>query len=496
MLMSYKGSHTSVEVSLENSVISYRISLIIAVVCICTYVAALAMGGWRIFRMMEEQRVLAAEEFDDLVTYTTAEGKHNGFMTESFQENVKGALVSSHTLQAAILTNASSEYVFERAPDTGITWSGGTPSFKSSLWLSSSPFFAPLALEDQRNTTLRAVYNIVDFGALITILKQALVIVIAGLCVSCITLLLRVLLVRDKVPVDLAARKRRDSDLFNKEEDISSSDDESFSDLFDTEDIDNMSADDGVSIDADPLEADSEDTADDPIFLDNGFLEEPPSADSDNSAFSDDNAPAESPQDRDMPLMTDISEDEFAGLFPKEDETSYTQFGLNWEADTFEKLSEELHKSETFYQSDLAVIAAEVDIDEDEDPEAQVFPALAAYAVDFFVMRELIFQRGDKGFIAIVEDTDIDAAFEKAAKFRSEFLSKHPEFPRDLKLFAGISSRCGREVDAERLIREASAALSKAEDGSPIVAFRVDPEKYKEFIRNQNAAAEAAPDAI
>jgi hypothetical protein len=119
-----------------------------------------------------------------------------------------------------------------------------------------------------------------------------------------------------------------------------------------------------------------------------------------------------------------------------------------------------------------------------------VFQALAADAVDFFVMRELVFERGGRGAIVIAQDTDIDAGFAKATEFRAAFLGKHGE--QHPQLFAGVSSRCGREVEADRLIREAGAALSKASPESPVVAFRVDPERYKEFLKKQAEAADGA----
>lgn len=51
----------------------------------------------------------------------------------------------------------------------------------------------------------------------------------------------------------------------------------------------------------------------------------------------------------------------------------------------------------------------------------------------------------------------------------------------------GISSTSGREVKAERIILEADQALDYAiqDPDSPIVAFRANPEKYKEFIEKQ-----------
>ena len=50
----------------------------------------------------------------------------------------------------------------------------------------------------------------------------------------------------------------------------------------------------------------------------------------------------------------------------------------------------------------------------------------------------------------------------------------------------GISSRTERLISADRLLTEASEAQKHASDDmtSPIIAFRVNPEKYRNFILN------------
>jgi hypothetical protein len=55
-------------------------------------------------------------------------------------------------------------------------------------------------------------------------------------------------------------------------------------------------------------------------------------------------------------------------------------------------------------------------------------------------------------------------------------------------LLVGISSRAGRKVTAERLINEAETALLKArtEKDHSVVAFRADPEKYRDFVKDTN----------
>jgi hypothetical protein len=49
-------------------------------------------------------------------------------------------------------------------------------------------------------------------------------------------------------------------------------------------------------------------------------------------------------------------------------------------------------------------------------------------------------------------------------------------------LYAGLSSRNGRAMDAERLVTETKAALFKCTDEENIVALETDSEKYRDFI--------------
>jgi hypothetical protein len=55
------------------------------------------------------------------------------------------------------------------------------------------------------------------------------------------------------------------------------------------------------------------------------------------------------------------------------------------------------------------------------------------------------------------------------------------------KVGIGITTRSLRLITGNRLIEEANQALDKAfeEEGLPIVAFRVNPEKYRQYLVNE-----------
>ena len=73
-----------------------------------------------------------------------------------------------------------------------------------------------------------------------------------------------------------------------------------------------------------------------------------------------------------------------------------------------------------------------------------------------------------------------------------ELYNKITDFLRDNnaanEVSVGISSASGRNVNAERILLEAGQALEYASQDmdSPIVAFRANPDKYKEYIESSN----------
>ncbi|MDR0784994.1 MAG: hypothetical protein LBE74_03820 [Treponema sp.] len=408
--MQYSKAHSSVEISLESSLISPRVSFIVGVLCIAVYLAAVVFAGIMILKNMNEQRQTAQKEFDKLVVYT--QNLSLDFMTEPFQSAFNKTLALSNALKAVVVSSGTGEYAFETVRDAGVEWNYGKPSFKKSFLLSTDELVSPLSIANQRNVTIRAAYNRVDYASAIAALKWSLFGVLFALCVSFFTFLLRLLLLRDRI--SLGADNVR-----AKEEDAAS-----VSNLFDEE-----------------------------ITTDN------------TSVVSDDN---------DEIFMPELTKEELDGLTAEEPNTPF--LGIGNEFDLTEKLANELERSLTFNQ-DLTVMAME--------SKKERF---AEDVIDFFVLKDIIFEtplneeRSERRINVIAPGTTIDAGFRKASDFRNAFLNKYPE----QEIFIGLSSRSDREeIDAERLLMEAANALWNTEKDSPIVAFRVDPQKYKEWLKNR-----------
>ncbi|GHV94054.1 hypothetical protein AGMMS50293_03740 [Spirochaetia bacterium] len=157
---------------------------------------------------------------------------------------------------------------------------------------------------------------------------------------------------------------------------------------------------------------------------------------------------------------------------------------IGWEEYTVDRLESELHRCASFEQ-DLTLVMMEFKSPVDD----RFFNQFAEDAIHYFTLRDLIFEKGKNGISVIYPNIDLETGFAKAEEFHNRILSKYAGVVRSKTDFcAGLSSRSGRLIDAERLMFEANEALERAlsDPVSHIVAFKSDPEKYRAFIASQN----------
>jgi hypothetical protein len=409
-------------------------------VCILAYIAALAYAAIKIYASIDEYQGIAEREFFNLADLSAAAGVL-GFMDEPFREAVRDGLIKSKTLEGVIISGPDGEYAFEREPGRVIAWSGTVPRFKSRLGLSADPFHVPLRVEGQRNVTISAVYNYVDYEYLIRILKFTLLVVLAALTLAFFTLMLEFLLGKSRVSAG------NDDYLKDREDEPPTAPgfDEEFA--FDT---------------ASPAEPVPDEEPVLPKDLP-PFEELQPEGDGQTGAPADNGTFSGGPQ----------------GL--------YSPHGnIGWEAYTRDRLNSELHRCASFEQ-DLVLIVMEFKTR--EDPPDTLYDRFAEETVNFFTLRDLIFERGKSGVTVIIPNIDLDQGFVKSKEFHNRILDTMGEFfTVRTDICIGLSSRSGRLIDADRLLFEASQAVKRAlkDPVSSIVAFKSDPEKYRAFIASQN----------
>lgn len=160
--------------------------------------------------------------------------------------------------------------------------------------------------------------------------------------------------------------------------------------------------------------------------------------------------------------------------------------GLGWPEYLPERLGAELSRAASFEQ-DLVLL----ELSHEGIPRrSPAYRVITRILLEFFNFRDLAFEQGPSGLAVILPNIDS----EHALRMAEEFLKKVTSVLREegvsedyRKIYIGLSSRSGRLVEAERVIHEARAALARAreEGDSRIVAFKADPNKYRDYIASR-----------
>jgi hypothetical protein len=455
-----------------------KFSSVTALICILIYTGALGIGGFRIYTSINERRILANREFFDLADIASSTDA-SGFMGEPFQKSIQDAVINSKTLGAVILSGPQdANYTFEREAGI-ITWVNGSPRFVSRFGLSRNPLFAPLYIEGLRNITIQAVFDYLEYPALITTLRYALFAVLAALILAFFALIMELILSNNQAGEGEPARPPLAPEKPPAQEAAKTG--EPFRPDTPEPDAGTGGAESGIvaepGINEMELEIDDMDDIDDIDMggmddIDAFNLPEP------DMSMETEELP-ESPGAEPVPEREDSPPDSPQGL--------YSPHGnIGWEAYTEDRLEAELHRCASFDQ-DLVLILME--FKDTGNLDDRFYNQFTDAAVRFFTLRDLIFERGQRGVSIILPNTDLEQGLAKSEEFHNHILSTmSASLITNTDLCIGISSRSGRLIGADRITREASQALEKAlsDPVSPIVAFKSDPEKYRAFIASQN----------
>ena len=153
--------------------------------------------------------------------------------------------------------------------------------------------------------------------------------------------------------------------------------------------------------------------------------------------------------------------------------------GFGWESYLKPRLENELSRASA---SEFDVVLFLIKIEEFETLSEETVRKTCEYLTNIFQFKDLIFEYKNNCFAAIKTNTNIDEAIPLADQIYTEL----SELIENRKCFIGISSKTIRLVGAERVLKEADAALEHAieDPENPIIAFRADAEKYMAFIEN------------
>ncbi|WP_443739621.1 hypothetical protein [Treponema sp.] len=158
--------------------------------------------------------------------------------------------------------------------------------------------------------------------------------------------------------------------------------------------------------------------------------------------------------------------------------------GFGWEQYMPTRLDSELIRAASSEQ-DLALFTVRIPGIDWTTPEGK---ETASIIKDWVKFNDLVFDYGSDGFTAIFQNQNTDAALAEAEKTHTEIVSVLKRANSSAEIpFVGISTRSLRLISGKRLFNESEQALFHAmeDKDSPIVAFRVNPDKYRSYLAGE-----------
>ncbi len=153
--------------------------------------------------------------------------------------------------------------------------------------------------------------------------------------------------------------------------------------------------------------------------------------------------------------------------------------GIGWESYILTRLANEIDRA-TASEFDLSLfIIRMADINRDSEE----FKNVCNYLAIQFQFKDLLFEYKDDSIVAIKISMDIDEAIILADKLYGDICN----IINSNKCRIGISSRSIRMVTGERLMLEAEQAIEHSDESSPVIAFRVDSEKYRQLMEQNQS---------
>ena len=154
--------------------------------------------------------------------------------------------------------------------------------------------------------------------------------------------------------------------------------------------------------------------------------------------------------------------------------------GFGWESYLGERLDSELIRSASS-EEDIGLMIIRIQGLDKTDSRCH---AIYDQLLEFYKFRDLIFEYGQDGFSCIVHSINVDGALDLAEQVYVAISKILEENGMNNEIGIGISTRSFRLIPGKRILLEAEQALQHAfeDPETAIVAFRVDPEKYRKYI--------------
>ena len=164
--------------------------------------------------------------------------------------------------------------------------------------------------------------------------------------------------------------------------------------------------------------------------------------------------------------------------------------GISWESYLETRLDAELVRAASSEQ-EFSIINIRVENLPHTHPCAK---EIASILIETFNFRDLLFEFGEDSYICVLPNVDLNKTLSISESLYQELKQTISSFNLVNQLVFGISTRAMRLVSGIRLVKESIEAVNKAleEPELPIVAFRVNAERYKQFLTEELEKANKA----
>ncbi|MCR4939701.1 MAG: hypothetical protein K5930_06280 [Treponemataceae bacterium] len=168
--------------------------------------------------------------------------------------------------------------------------------------------------------------------------------------------------------------------------------------------------------------------------------------------------------------------DDPSGLFSE-------KTGFGWESYIEPRLDAELVRAAS-NEMDLSLFIINI---KNIEKNVSASQAVCQVLLKFFQYNDMIFEYGESGYAGILVNTDIDNAMIASETLYTELKEVFAENNCNPEFGIGLTSRSLRLMTGARLLNEAKKAAEKAleEKNLPIVAFRVNHEKSKQYLAEE-----------
>ncbi len=156
--------------------------------------------------------------------------------------------------------------------------------------------------------------------------------------------------------------------------------------------------------------------------------------------------------------------------------------GVGWESYLETRLDSELIRAASSEQ-DLALVFVQIKGIENNIP---VKKKIATLLLDYFKYRDFVFEHLNDSFAGIMLDMNLDQSMILTEELHAQLKKLLRNEGLNSRIGIGLSTRALRILPGSRIITEATEAVARAfeEEDVPIVAFRVSPEKYRQYVSN------------